>query len=233
MDILDLLLRTFITFAVLFTLMRMLGRQEVSQMTFFNFVSAIAIGSIAANLVVDQDTSIINGMIALVGWSAFSLAVEYINIKFKKSRRLLEGEPIIVIKDGKIMEKSLRATKLDIDNLLSMLRQKNVFSVKDVDYAIFETSGKISVMKKEEEQLLTKGDMNIPQKIMKVYPIPTEVISDGVVNTKNLSRLNLNRAWLTSQLYQAGVTSISDVFYAEVQQDGTLYIDKKQDAMKN
>ncbi|PIB63426.1 hypothetical protein AOA60_07260, partial [Pseudomonas sp. 2822-17] len=118
--------------------------QEVSQMTFFNFVSAIAIGSIAASVVVDEGTSIRNGVIALIGWSGFSLAIEYINIKFKKSRRVLEGEPIILIKDGKIMENSLRATKLDIDNLLSMLRQKNVFSVKDVDYAIFETSGKIS-----------------------------------------------------------------------------------------
>ncbi|WP_373895760.1 DUF421 domain-containing protein [Virgibacillus sp. CBA3643] len=131
------------------------------------------------------------------------------------------------MKDGKIMESSLRLTRLDIDSLRSLLRQKNIFSMADVDYAIFETSGKLSVMKKENKQSATKADMNSLS--TKVFPIATEVIADGTANTNNLTQLKLDTNWLDQQLQQAGVKSLSEVFYAEVQPDGTLYIDNKDD----
>ena len=205
-----------------------MGRKEISQMTFFNFVSAISIGTIGGSLVINDALSIRNGIIALVGWTAFTLAIAFLDIKSKKSRKLIEGEPIIVIKNGMVMENALRKTQLDIDALKVMLRKKSVFSLKDVEYAIFETDGKVSVMKKETKMPVTKSDMNFHQK-NKIFPLATEVVSDGVINTNNLSRLNLNQQWLDQQLQQSGIQSISDVFYAEIQTDGTLYIDKRDD----
>lgn len=101
----------------------------------------------------------------------------------------------------------------------------------DVDYAIFETNGKISVMKKEPKQSVTKNDMNISSK-KKLFPISTEVISDGKVLKKNLSKLKLDTDWLEKQLKQSGINSVSNVFYAEVQQDGTLFVDSKQNFSK-
>ena len=205
-----------------------MGRKEISQMTFFNFVSAISIGTIGGSLVINNQLSIRNGLIALVGWTAFTLAIAYLDIKSMKSRKLIEGEPIIVIKNGMIMEKALQKTQLDIDALRVMLREKSIFSLKDVDYAIFETDGKLSVMKKENKMPVTKSEMNI-QPSNKIFPFATEVISDGAINTNNLSRLNLNEQWLNQQLQQSGVQSVSDVFYAEIQTDGTLYIDTRGD----
>ncbi|WP_404332794.1 YetF domain-containing protein [Mesobacillus maritimus] len=230
MNILELVLRIAIGFVVLFTMTRIMGRKEVSQMTFFNFTSAIAIGSIAANLVVSPNTSIINGVLALAGWTVFTLIMDFIDIKSKEGRKVTTGDPIIVIKEGKIVERALRKSRLDVDALNAMLRQKNIFSLADVDYAIFESNGKLSVMPKETKQPLTKSDMNIMTQT-KQFPLPTEVITDGRILTNNLSKLNLDEKWLEQQLQNAGVASASDVFYAQVQQDGTLFIDSKNNML--
>jgi uncharacterized membrane protein YcaP (DUF421 family) len=229
MGILELTIRIVVSFLVLLSLTRIMGRKEISQMTFFNFVSAISIGTIGGALVTNQTLSIRNGIFALVGWTIFTIAMEFIDIKSKKARVVIEGEPIILIKDGQIMEKELRKVRLDIDALNAKLRQKNVFSISDVEYAIFESNGKLSVMKKANKQSLTRSDMNIQQAMTNLYPMPTGVISDGKVNFENLSKLNLNQQWLDQQLQQSGINSVSDIFYAEVQKDGTLYIDKRND----
>ncbi|QTM98839.1 DUF421 domain-containing protein [Sediminibacillus dalangtanensis] len=230
MDIMELILRISIGFLALFVLTRIMGRKEISQMTFFNFVSAIAIGSITANLVANQNFSLRNGIIALAGWSAFTLIMDLIDIKSKQARKVVTGTPITVIKEGKIIEDAMQKSRLDLDSLKAMLRQKNVFSLKDVDYAIFETNGKLSVMKKQDKQSVNKSDMMVGSQPT-TYPLATEVVSDGKILSQNLSKLNLDNAWLEKQLQQAGVDSVEDVFYAEVQQDGSLFIDSKDNLL--
>lgn len=227
MDIPELLLRITLGFFVLFTLTRIMGSKEISQMTFFNFVSAIAIGSISASLVIFSDVSIRNGLIALVGWAIFTLLSGYADIKSHRLRKITTGDPQIVIREGKIMEDTLRKTRLDLEELRAMLREKNVFSIKDVDYAIFETDGKLSVLKNDLVQPLTKkSNENVTQ--AKIFPIPTALILDGKIHHSNLTKLNLGESWLNQQLLQAGIDSAAKVFYAEVQQDGTLHIDQKK-----
>ncbi|MFZ3579872.1 YetF domain-containing protein [Virgibacillus sp. DJP39] len=231
MEVTELLIRITVAFLSLFALARLMGRKEISQMTFFNFISAIAIGTIAGSLAVSQNLSITNGVLALIGWAVFTLIMGFIDIKSKEARKVTTGDPLIVIKDGQIMEKALTKTRLDINSLNALLRQKNVFAMSDVEYAFFETSGKLSVMKKENKQPLTKGDMNIISPTPTIYPVATEVISDGVTNTKNLSKLKLDQNWLDQQIEKAGVKDLSEIFYAEVQQDGSLYIDKNGDQL--
>lgn len=231
MPILELSIRITIAFLTLLLLTRIMGRKEISQMTFFNFVSGISIGTIGASLAIDPNLSIRNGLFALVGWSAFTITMGIIDIKSKKARNVIEGQPRILIKNGQIMEGELRKVRLDVDALNALLRQKNVFSVSEVDYAIFETNGKLSVMKKEPQQPPTKSDFNIQQSNLNLFPISTEVITDGRIITSNLEKLNLDKQWLENQLQILGIKSISDVFYAEVQKDGTLYIDNKNDVL--
>ncbi|QOR67862.1 DUF421 domain-containing protein [Cytobacillus suaedae] len=228
MELTELFLRIAIGFLTLLVLARIMGRKEIAQMTFFNFVSAIAIGSITGALVTNSNFSIRNGILALVGWAIFTVAMGFIDIKSKKARVLIEGQPLIVVKDGQIMEDTLRKVRLDVDALNAMLRQQNVYTLADVEYAIFETNGKLSVLKKESKKSLTKGDMAV-QPTPQMYTMPTEVITDGTVITRNLKSLNLDQAWLEQQLKNSGVNSISEVFFAQVQTDGSLYIDVKQD----
>lgn len=226
MELSELLIRIAIGFIVLFAVTRILGRKEISQMTFFNFVSAIAIGSITANLVVSPSLSIRNGVIALVGWGIFTLLMALADIKSISLRKVITGDPVIVIKEGKMVEKALCSSRLDIDSLMAMLRQNNIYSMADVDYAIFETNGKLSVLPKEIKKPVTRSDMNIPIR-QKVFSIPTEIISDGKILKANLEKLKLNQEWVHHQLNNLNIQSISDVFFAQVQTDGTLYVDKK------
>ena len=229
MDLTELLVRIALSYIVLFILARIMGSKEISQMTFFNFVSAMAIGSIAANLVVSQNLSIRNGLIALIGWTIFTVVISVIDIKSKTARKVTTGNPVVVIKEGKIIKNAMRKSRLDLDSLSAMLRQKNVFSMADVDFAIFETNGKLSVMKKENKQTVTRSDMRLLSNHEKKYPIATQVISDGVLLTKNLAKINKDEEWVNNQLNQANIDSVDNVYYAEVQQDGSLYIDTKAD----
>ncbi|KMM39236.1 DUF421 domain-containing protein [Guptibacillus hwajinpoensis] len=230
MSMSELLLRLAVTFTVLFVLARIAGRKEISQMTLFNWVSSVAIGSLAANLVVNQDLRIFQGVIVLVAWLAIPILIGFIDIKFKGARKVTTGEPIIVIREGKIMEHSLRRTRLDIDTLRTLLREKNVFQLSEVDLAIFETNGKLSVLKTDPHQFVTRNDMNVLSK-PKHFPIAMEVISDGVVNIKNLVMLNRDEKWLVEQMERAGATSPSEVFYAEVKTDGTIHVDMKGESV--
>lgn len=227
----ELIIRVLLTFLIMFIMVRIMGRKEISQMTFFNFVSAIAIGSIGANLAVNKQLSVGNGVLALILWGSITLLLDHIVLNSKKARIVLEGEPKIVIKNGKMMEEVMRKTKLDIDSLNSLLRQKNIFSLSDVRYAILEVNGELSVVKKEESQFPTKKDFHIPIP-NKIMPLPLSVITDGNVIKKNLNEYNLDDNWLNVKLEENGIKSVKDVFYAEVQEDGSLYIDRKRGSYK-
>ncbi|WP_238017224.1 DUF421 domain-containing protein [Oceanobacillus jordanicus] len=223
MDINELILRVVIGFFVLFAMTRWLGRKEISQMTFLNFTSAIAIGSITANLVVNQNLSILNGVLAIVGWAIITYILGVVELKSKNARKVISGTPVVVIKEGKLVNRTLQSTRLDLDSLNALLRQKNIFSIADVDYAILETNGKLTVLPLDPKKPVTKLDMNVPI-TPKTFPIPTEVISDGRILTKNLKKLKLDTNWVQQQLQQHSITSASDVLFGQVQTDGTLFV---------
>ncbi|MBG9545823.1 YetF domain-containing protein [Cytobacillus firmus] len=227
MTVNETILRVTIAFLVLFLLARLMGRKEIGQMTFFNWTTAIGIGSIAGNLAVNESTLIKDGVIALIVWTLFTIILDMIDLKSKQGRMVTTGEPLIVIKAGRIMEAALKISRIDMDELQALLRQKDIFSLKDVDYAILETNGELSVLKKESQQPVTKTDLNIKSLKNVLFPLPTDVISDGKINSENLSKLHLEKSWLDRELQKANIRSAEDVFFAQVQQDGTLYIDRK------
>ncbi|WP_330994750.1 DUF421 domain-containing protein [Rossellomorea vietnamensis] len=229
--IIELSFRLILSFLLLLTLTRIMGRKEISQMTFFNFVSAIAIGTLGASLAIDSTISVRNGVIALAGWTIFTVVMGYVDLKSKAFRKAVEGVPRVVVRKGEIMDAELSKARLDLDALNVMLRKKNVFSIKEVDYAIFETDGTLSVMKKEKHQPLTKGDQQTFKSPGSTHQValPTSVIEDGKVVVNNLTELHLNEVWLKEQLASQGITDMEDVFYAEIQKDGTLAIDRYHD----
>ncbi|WP_166000605.1 DUF421 domain-containing protein [Bacillus sp. Cs-700] len=229
MDLFELLLRLALAFATLLLLTRFMGRKEISQLTFFNFVSAIALGTLGASLAIDSTLSVRNGVISLSAWTLFTILIGYVDLNSKSFRLGVEGSPKIVVRDGKMMENELRKLRLDIDSLNLLLRKKNVFSLKEVDYAIFETDGTLSVLKKENKLPLTKEDQGISAHFQKKHSIPAPIIEDGQINKKSLIEMNVEEDWVIQQLKVQGIQSVLDVFYAEIQKDGTLYIDKRND----
>ncbi|WP_035321945.1 DUF421 domain-containing protein [Peribacillus kribbensis] len=219
MSLLELLIRIPISFLVILCLVRLLGRQEISQMNFFNFVSAITMGAISANLVFNKHLPVIHGIIALAGWSIFTFGMEFADIKSKRARQLIEGEPVILIKGGKIMEHALNKTRLDVNALNALLREKGIFSLEEVNFAVFETDGNLSVLKKEK-----------PKRIHSSLTAPaTEVISNGEINKTNVGKLNLSSEGFHQILIRNGVRRLSEVFYAEIDERGRLYVDYMND----
>ena len=224
-------LRTLLGFFVLLLLTRILGKKQLSQMTFFTYITGIALGNIAGDMVVHRDIKLIDGVTGLTLWAILTLGIEQLSLKSSKARVLLDGEPTIVIKNGKILEKAMASNKLNMDDLSMLLRDKNVFSVREVEYAILEPNGKLSVLKKQEEENVTKKDLKIPLN-QRLY-LPTELIVDGKIVRKNLKELSLNQEWLENQIKLSGVQAIDEVFFAELQSDGSIYVDKKTDRLNN
>ena len=215
-SVLETSLRTLIGFVVLLLMTRILGKKQISQMTFFTYITGIALGNIAGDMVVHRDITVLDGVTGIVLWAVLTLAVEFASLKSSKARVLLDGEPTIVIKEGKVLERVMASNRLNMDDLSMLLRNKDVFSVGEVEYAILEPNGELSVLKKVE-----------PSGNRRRF-LPTELIVDGQLVERNLKELHLTREWLEEELRQKGIESWEDVFFVEIQRDGSLYVDRRR-----
>ncbi|HBV98385.1 MAG: membrane protein [Peptococcaceae bacterium BICA1-7] len=226
MEPINIIARTAVAFIILLILTRILGKKQMSQLTFFNYVTGITFGSIAAAFAVDRSIPAIDGVVSLVAWTALTALAGYIGLKSGRARLLIDGEPTIVIKKGKVLEEAMAAMRLNMDDLSMLLRKNNIFTFADVEYGIIEPNGQLSVLKKQELEYTTKKDINLQPQPHKF--LPTEIISGGKLLERNLAELNLSREWLDYELNRANVT-LDQVNYAEIKSDGTLYLDKKVD----
>jgi len=223
--ILETSIRTIVGFLVLLLLTRILGKKQLGQLTIFTYITGIAMGNIAGDMVVHRDIKLIDGVTGLTIWAMLTLLTEFISLKSSKARVLLDGEPVIIIKKGEIMKNMLSSQRLNIDDLTMMLRTNNVFSIQDVEYAILEPNGQLSIFKKPDKVQVTREDLNIPAS--NISYLPTEIIVDGKLVKKSLLETGQTQQWLDQQLKQAGIRSVDEVLYAELQSDGSLYINKK------
>jgi len=221
---LETVLRTLLGFAVLLILTRLLGKKQLSQLTIFTYITGIVLGEMGGMLILDKSIPVIDGIIALTLWCALVLVIEIISLKSAKARSIMDGEPEIVIKKGRIIGKSLKRQRLNLDDLAMQLRLQQVFSVMDVEYAILEPNGALTVMKKSGLDPATKEDMQIPPE---PAGMPSEIITDGKVVEKNLPELGYTRQELEAELRRQGIKKIKDVLYAELQKDRTLHVQKK------
>jgi uncharacterized membrane protein YcaP (DUF421 family) len=224
-DVLEMIYRTTGAFVALLILARFLGKKQLSQLTFFHYITGIAFGSIAAEIAGQTDVKFMEGLTALIWWALLTMLASYISLKSSNLRIVLDDQPSIVIKEGAIMENAMKKEKLHVNDLMMMLREQSIFTLQDVHYAILETNGQLSVMKKITQQGATKQDVKASTTAPKY--LPTELISDGKVMEKNLTELSLTEEWLMQELRKKGVESADQVFIAQVQDDGTLFVELK------
>jgi uncharacterized membrane protein YcaP (DUF421 family) len=220
----QIIIETIITFFVLLILTRFLGKKQLSHLTFFNYVTGITIGSIAANMVFHNTNEYLKELTSITLWCVLTIVIGYIGLKSGKMRVVLDGQPTILVKKGIIDKKALLSSKLNIDDLTMLLRQKNVFSITEIDYAILEPNGTLSVLVKPQFQNTQKKDLQINEELPRY--IPTEIIVDGKLLIQNLKELGILEEWINTELMNANINSIKEVFYAEIQPDGKLYIQK-------
>lgn len=219
--------RTVIITIALLIITRILGKRQMTQLTFFDYIVGISIGSIAGDFISQENMPIGEGVLSLTCLCLMTILNSYMSIRSRKYRKLVNGELNILIEDGKINKKQLKSERINLNILIKLLRGANVFSVSDVKYAILETDGKLSVLKKPDKEYITISDMKI--KPSPIRNLPCEVIGDGEVLIENLQKLNLSEEWLNRELKRQNINSPKKVFYAEVTSDGELFIS----ALKN
>lgn len=224
----QILLSSILLFFLSLILVRLMGKRNIVRMTPFRFVSYIVVAIITAVMSLNLITDLTFGLIALSVWVLFPIALDYLSLKSKWIHDAVNGKETVLIKHGKIMEENLLQTRLTAEELLRELRFKNAFNLADVEFAVMEHTGDISVFTKSHKSPVSSSDLGI-----KVAPLaePQTVILDGNILNEPLCSLGLNREWLEIQLEIAGV-SIDNVFIGQVDSSGDLYLDLFDDAVQ-
>jgi uncharacterized membrane protein YcaP (DUF421 family) len=228
LDWVHILLRSLGAIAALFIFTRILGKKQISQLTFFEYIAGITLGELAGFISTDMESHYFLGLTALSVWFIVPLCVEWITLKSKTLRDLFEGKSAVVIKEGKILEDNLKKERFSTDELLQRLRTKDVFNLADVEFAVLETSGDLNVLLKKENQPLTPKHLGI--KTAPEQP-PQAVIMDGEIIDESLASIGLNRGWLHEELNKLGIPH-NNIFLAQVDSYGELYIDVYDDMLK-
>lgn len=208
-------------FISLFFLTKILGKTQISQITAFDFISALILGELIGNALYDDHVGIPQIAFVVVIWGGLMYVTEFITQRFKGSRYFLEGSPEIVMYKGMLIRDVMKKNKLDVNQMLQLLRAKDIFSLEEVEYAILEANGTLSVLKKSEFQSPTRKDMKLAPL---PNPLPITLVNDGEIIYDNLLEKNLTEEWLMEELSKQGYTNIKDIFHVEYQKDQELLV---------
>lgn len=213
----DLLIRSVVTYFTLLLFTRIMGRKQISQLTYFDYIVGITIGSTAAVASVDKHVSMHEGIFSIVVWSILTIIISQITLKNIKLRLLIDSEPLIIIENGEVNYKNMKKARYNIGDLLMQLRDKDVFYITEVEVAILEPDGKLSVLKKSEYSPVTVEDLNInkPKTGMMV-----ELILDGKILISHLNLINKDEKWVMKELKNRKITDIKNIVLAGLQADG-------------
>lgn len=224
--LLVVIIRSVVSFFVLLLLIRLIGKQQVSQLTFFDYVLGITIGSIASTLSVQINENMTATLVGMGVWTGLAILLAHLAMHNVWLRKVVEGEATVVIENGKILESHLRKIRIPIDELISELRTQGVFNISEVEFALFEPGGKLSIQKKSAKQPLTPEDMKLKAQY---EGLPTNLIIDGILLIEALKSIKLSKAWLQHQLSKKDISDISDVSLAQLDTSGNLFVDLKGD----
>ncbi|MDW7651495.1 MAG: DUF421 domain-containing protein [Bacillota bacterium] len=217
--------RTAFLYLAVLVAIRIMGKREVGQLSAFDLVVAIMIAELAAMSMEKIEMPLYDGLIPIFTLVGLEILLSYLSMKSHTIRGIVDGSPSIVIANGKILEKELRKQRYNVSDLLGQLREKDVPNIADVQFAVLETSGELSVVLKGDKRPVTTADLGLPTKY---EGLPTPLIFDGHIHFKNLRGLHLDEEWLKSELGRHGVQQVEGVLFASLDTDGNLYVSEKE-----
>lgn len=218
------IIRTLILYTTTVILLRIMGKRQIGQLQPYELVVIIMISELAAIPMQNTGIPIINGVIPIIILVAAEITLSCLSLKSEKARGVICGKPSILIEKSKIMETELKRLRYNINDLLEQLRLKNVTDIADVEYAILETGGQLSVILKSEKRPVQPQDLNIaPQ----YENLQVTLIIDGQIIEQNLSKMNIDAGWLQGELLKAGVSSVEQVLLATLDSHSKLYFQLK------
>ena len=230
-ELLEVSYRAIISLVTLFLITKILGKKQVSQLSLFDYVIGISIGNFAAEVTINLEAEWINGVVAVLIFGLVAYFVSIITMKSIVARRFFMGSPTIVIQNGKIIKESLKRVKLDINDLLEECRNNNVFDLNQINYALMEANGKLSILLKPEYLPLTPKDMKLnPEK----NGLVANVIIDKKIMQENLKQMNKDDKWLLKELKTKKV-KLEDILLCtmDINDKLTIYKQKENEEIKN
>lgn len=218
------LLRTLLLYICIIGAVRFMGKRQISELQTSELVVTLLISDIAAIPMQDTGQPLVSGLLPIGVLVFCEVIISVLMIKLPRFRRAICGKPVVVINDGKLDQSSLKQLRLSIEDLTEQLREKDVFSLQDVAYALMETNGKLSVVKKPEQSTVTAGMLAIA---VPDTGIETVVISDGMISKFSLKLIRKSREWLEGVLRGKNIRT-EDVFLMTADSSGNFYIIPKE-----
>jgi uncharacterized membrane protein YcaP (DUF421 family) len=212
MEFFQIFIELVIGYIALFIMAKILGRTQITQITPFDFISAVVLGELVGNALFDKAVGIFHILFAIIVWGSLTFFTEILTQKFKGLRKTLEGNPSIVIRNGKIDYNELKKNHLDLNQLQLLLRSKDIFSIRECEFALLETDGTLSVLRKANYENPTIQDLKL---IEKPVHLPVSLILDGEVVRDNLRLVELDEDKLLQAMKPFGIKKINEVLYAE------------------
>lgn len=229
---LNMTLRVVLVYVVLLLATRIMGKREIGQLSNTDFVVAIVVAELATLPITDLELHLLYSVMPIVIITGLQLATAFLCLKSNRFRRFVYGRPNILVAEGKMQLLEMRKARYNIDDLLSQLRQNGIFDLAEVDYAILETSGELTVSIKPGLRPATANDLHISRR-ERIRGLPLTLIDDGELNEKGMRDAGLSRQWLMGYLQQKGVEDVQEVFFASLSTDGNIYLMTREESMNN
>ena len=250
--ILLLIFRTVLMYGITFVTMRIMGKREIGKLSIFDLVISIMIAEIAVIVLEDIKKPLYDGIIPIVVLAAIQVGIAFISLKSRKIRLLADGRPSIIVSKGKLHRKEMSKLRYNLDDLMQQMRGKNVDSLADVEFAILETSGQLTIIPKDSSGDSSTGGsetsgnsddgagssqngnnspdhlVEIPYKKITYEGLPLPLILDGNAVEENLELIEKDRAWLEDEMQHYGAQTIEDVFLCSIDHKGKIYVDLKE-----
>ena len=223
-DFLNICFRTILVLIILFFITKMMGKKQISELNFFDYVVGITIGSIAADISLDIEKNMIAGIAALFIYGFISYIISFISIKSIRARRFIIGVPTVLVEKGKIIESGLKKSKIDVNDLLMVARENGYFNLDEIDYALMEVNGNISFLPKEKEKPVTKKDMKIK---CSNEGLTVNAIIDSKYMVNNMKAINKDKEWLDHELKVNGYDNYDNILLATIDNNYKVTIYEK------
>ena len=220
MEINKVLLTSLLSVGALFAVAKIMGHKQMSQLDFFDYISGITIGSIAAELATELEEPL-KPLIAIAVYGAAAVLLSKITSLFPKTRKYINGTPTILMNNGKLYRENLKKAKLDLSEFMVMCRQQGYFNLSDIQTAVFEFNGKLSILPVSKKRPANPEDLNLSPAPEFIH---TEVIMDGRILDENLKRMGLDDKWLLKQLNAQGYKKAEEVFLALCDENNQLTV---------
>lgn len=220
MEIIKVLFTSLLSVGALFAVAKIMGHKQMSQLDFFDYISGITIGSIAAELATELEEPL-KPLIAIAVYGAAAVLLSKITSLFPKTRKYINGTPTILMNNGKLYRENLKKAKLDLSEFMVMCRQQGYFNLSDIQTAVFEFNGKLSILPVSKKRPANPEDLNLSPAPEFIH---TEVIMDGRILDENLKRMGLDDKWLLKQLNAQGYKKAEEVFLALCDENNQLTV---------